>query len=418
LLLRHGGGVNRQDGHGRTPLHRAAWRGHSAVVEVLLQAGADASIRSRAGQTPLHEAESNGHAEAANRLEAAQADSARAKRTFNEPPAQRALGLERVRTHPVRPEAVTVAERATLHRWSLGETPEVLTGLQAQHAWFADIAADPQGEVFAVATPGNSIEVRRWDDLRVGGEFSWPTEGHHGAQALDFSPDGRWIAVADSCEQVHLVERATEKVVATEDAGERTYCVRFDPSSRLIATACSFQGGGFVRIDRIEKGRLVPVTQLDRSGHRTPAEQFVDTLVHLAFSPDGESLALFETSAIYHDARPEGWRGDVVMYEVSSWRVRWVASIDDRATGDPRSLAEAGHEMGFLAEVLFVDNETLACGATCGHVLYYRAADGQLVRRVRVHPEAPVVSLAVEASRRVVWAALGRGSGELVRVPD
>ncbi len=37
-----------------------------------------------------------------------------------------------------------------------------------------------------------------------------------------------------------------------------------------------------------------------------------DTSLHFAFSPDGGSLVLFETSANDHDARPKGWRGDVV----------------------------------------------------------------------------------------------------------
>ncbi|QDV36898.1 ankyrin repeat domain-containing protein [Tautonia plasticadhaerens] len=417
LLLREGAEADRQDGRGRTPLHRAAWRGQAEVVEVLLDAGADAGIRNKGGQTPRHEAESNGHEATAKRLEAAQGKSVRAEKVLTEPPARRSLALTKVRTHPLRPEAVTVADQAALHRWGLGEPPGVVTGLQAHHPWFTDMAVDPQGDVFAVTTPGQAIELRRWDDLRVVAQVACPTEGRSGWQALDFSPDGRWLAVAGSYELVRLIDRATGEVVATEEAGEGTCCVRFDPSSRLLATACSFQGGGHVRIDRIEGGRLVPVAELDRSDHRTPGKRFVDTLAHLAFSPDGGSLALFETSAIYPDARPMGWRGDVVVYEAGTWAQRWAASVDAEATGDGRNLAQAGHELGFLTEVLFVDDETLACGATGGHVLFYRVADGKLLRRVRVHPEAPVVSLALEPSGRAVWAALGVGGGTLARVP-
>ena len=77
----------------------------------------------------------------------------------------------------------------------------------------------------------------------------------------------------------------------------------------------------------------------------------------------------------------------------------------------------AGHEMGFFTELLFVDDETLACGATAGLVLFYRVADGALVRRERVHHEAPVVSLALEPSQQAIWVALGTGGGTLVRVP-
>jgi ankyrin repeat protein len=417
LLLREGAKANRKDGAGRTPLHFAAWRGWVEAVELLLGAGADPGLRDKGGRTPLHEARSLGREEITRRLEAAQGESARAERATVAPPAERALALMRVRAHPARPEAVTVAEHATLHRWALGESAEILAGLQAPHAWFNDAVIDPRAEVIAVGTPDETVELRRWDDFERVAEFALPAEERHGIQALDLSPDGRWLAVADSREQLHLIERSTGRVVATTDAGERTHCLRFDPSSSQIATACSFQGGGSVRIDRIEGGRLVHVKDLPRSDRRTSSHQFVDTLPHLAFSRDGRRLALFGTSAIGHDSRPRGWRGDVVMYELGSKTPRWIASIDARMTGDRRSLGRAGHEMGFLTEVLFVDDETLACGATRGHVLFFRVTDGRLIRKVQVHPKAAVVSLALEPSRGVLWAALGAGGGTLVRVP-
>lgn len=416
VLLRAGAEVDRRDGHGRTPLHRAAWRGRVEVVDILLGAGADPCARNNGGQTPLHEAESNGHEETAKRLTDAQGRSTRTDRILSDPPTGGLLDLTRIRIHPTRPEAVTVADEARLHRWTLGESPNCASGLQSHHAWFADIAVDPQGDVFAVATPDSTIELRRWNDLGLVDEILVDSENRGGLQALDISPDGRWIAVADSSERVRLIERATGRIVATQEAGERTYSIRFDPTSRLLAVACSFQGGAHVRIDRIEGGRLASATELDRSDHRTPGDRFVDTLAHLAFSPDGGSLALFETSAIYHDARPRGWRGDVALYDTETWSLRWSASVDAKATGDSRPLDLAGHEMGFLTEIAFVDDETLACGSTNGWILFYGVADGKLRERIQVHPEAPVASLAVDATRRTLWAALGTGGG-LVRVP-
>jgi ankyrin repeat protein len=418
LLLGQGARPDVPDGHGRTPLHRAAWRGQAAAIEELLRAGADPGIRNRDGQTPLHEAEFNGHQAVASRLRAARGEDAQAEKGVPERPSSQSLALMKVRIHPSRPEALTIAEQAVLTRWSLGETAEVRTSVQAGYPWFADLAVAPEGDLVAVTTTTDRIELRRWDDLGLEGMVACPTEGGHGLGALDISPDGRWIAVADSCEQVHLLDRTTGQVVATLEAGERTYAVRFDPTSRLLATACSFQGGGHVRIDRLgADGRWVPDRELARSDYRTPGKRFVDTLAHVTFSPDGGSLALFETSAIYHDTRPKGWRGDVVLYEVESGRLRWAVSIDAKATGDRRSLVQAGHEMGFLAEVQFLDDETVACGATRGTVLFYRVTDGKLVGKVCVHPEAPVVSLALDRQGSALWAALGQGGGELVRVP-
>lgn len=418
VFLRAGAEVDRRDVHGRTPLHRAAWRGHAEIIDILLGAGADPDLRNVGGQTPLHEAESSGREAVVKRLAVSLGGSARADRILSEAALTRImLGLTKIRMHPMRPEAIAVAEQATLFRWKLGEPPEVVAGLQSHHAWFPDLAAAPQSDLFAVTTLGQTIELRRWDDLRVEQEVSCPTAGPHGLAALDLSPDGRWIAVADSAEELHLIERATGRVVATQEAGERTYCVRFDPTSRLLAVACSFQGGGHVRIDRIDDGGLTAVAQLGRSDHRTPGKRFVDTLAHLAFSPGSGFLALFETSAIYHDARPRGWRGDVALYETGTWSLRWTASVDAKATGDARPLPQAGHEMGFLTEIVFVDDETLACGSTKGCVLFYRVSDGKLQGRVQIHPEAPVTSLAVDATRRTLWAALGAGGGTLVHVP-
>ncbi|KAH6955703.1 ankyrin repeat-containing domain protein, partial [Ilyonectria sp. MPI-CAGE-AT-0026] len=53
------------DEDGRTALHRAADRGHEAVVRVLLEKGADVTIKDKKGRTaqvaPLHCTAINGH---------------------------------------------------------------------------------------------------------------------------------------------------------------------------------------------------------------------------------------------------------------------------------------------------------------------------------------------------------------------
>ena len=395
LLLARGATPNVKEHESCTPLHFGAWRGKLKAVEELLRAGANPGIRDKSGKTPLHEAKATGRQEIMERLQDAQDRAAHCDMPVEKQTAPAAL--TRVRLHPGRFEAVTVAEGAVLTRWSLDEPPRMLTSLQADHAWFSDLAVPNDGEIFAVTTPENLIELRRWDDLRVVAEIVIQSEGESGLAAIDLSHDGRWIAVADSCERVHLIDRASGRLVATTDAGERTYCVRFDPSSGLLATACSYQGGGMVRIDKISEGELIPVTELWRSDTRTHGKALVDTLVRLDFSPDGGSLALFETSAIYHDARPRGWRGDVVLYETGTWEERRKASVNARATGDKRSLAKAGHEMGFLTEVLFLNGETLACGATHGIRSFLPCPKtAKLLRREQVHPEVPVVSLALD----------------------
>ncbi|XP_049944395.1 ankyrin repeat domain-containing protein 65-like [Schistocerca serialis cubense] len=74
-LLAAGADVGARDEEfGETALHWAAWRGHAAVVRLLLSAASDHNARDQGGQTPLHWAAQSGHAEAAAALLQAGAD--------------------------------------------------------------------------------------------------------------------------------------------------------------------------------------------------------------------------------------------------------------------------------------------------------------------------------------------------------
>ena len=52
--------INSRDKYKMTPLHWSAWKGHTQIVEFLLNKGADLAARTR-GQAPLHFASRSGH---------------------------------------------------------------------------------------------------------------------------------------------------------------------------------------------------------------------------------------------------------------------------------------------------------------------------------------------------------------------
>jgi len=68
-LLKEGADV-RWTGGGNTALHKAACYGHTRVVELLLEAGADPRAKDNYGKTPSDLARQNGHPELAAMLEA------------------------------------------------------------------------------------------------------------------------------------------------------------------------------------------------------------------------------------------------------------------------------------------------------------------------------------------------------------
>jgi uncharacterized protein len=77
LLVAHRANVNARRRDGMTALHAAAYRGHLKVIEALLRAGADATLRANgdsgahSGETPLDTAQAQGQTAAAEALRAA-----------------------------------------------------------------------------------------------------------------------------------------------------------------------------------------------------------------------------------------------------------------------------------------------------------------------------------------------------------
>jgi ankyrin repeat protein len=403
LLVEAGAEIDLPDTRlGRTPLHYAAFRGQTEVVEYLVAAGARRQPRDHAGQTPFHCARDNHHPETAERLR-------RAGGADSEPLAG-PLVATRVVAHPSWPEAVTVLEHAALGRWQRGDPPQLRATAVTSHSRIADLAVAPDGELLALAVPEPELELRRWDDLERAGSLPWPGSSAAGpraeSSAVAFSPDGRWLAVADgSDEHVHLIERATGRRTDRFEGGEWNSQLIIDPASRLLATVCLAQGEARVRIDALKgNGR--------RRGLHEELASFPGGLPRVAFSPDGERLAIL---AVREDADAgSGPPAELSLFSVIDGQRRWSVPLEGLpgvGAGDERADAR---QRG-CCDVAFSSPEEVVVGPTRGGLRLHNVRDGHLTRRLELPGGSVARAFAVSATGSFIWVVLG--SGALITVP-
>jgi len=325
-----------------------------------------------------------------------------------------------VRTHSTRPEALTLVQGAGLVKWSLAGDRLHPAASTASETPITALSAPPDSELFAVATLAGTIELRRWDDLSLAAPpLPAPAaEGNGSAQhditAIALSPDEQWLAIAREDDDIYLCDSRQGSSIAIAEGSDWTSTLAFSPQAQQLAIACSFPGGSYARVDALQAGELEPVYDFVRSNSQTPPADFVDALAHLAFSPDARWLALFETATLHHDKRGPGWRGNLALYSLETGTLQWCAPLDAGATGDRRSLNESGYEGGFYTELSFLNDSTLACGATDGKLLLYDLASGQVQRRLDLGRSASVRSLASD-STGTLWIVLA--DGELLAIP-
>ncbi len=327
-----------------------------------------------------------------------------------------------VRTHPTRPEALTLVNSAGLVKWSQVAGSLRPVARAASESPIITLSAPAASDVFAVATQAGTIELRRWDDLclvappRLAPATLDLEPGAADMTAIALSSDQAWLAIAREADDVYLCDGRQGDLIAVAEGSDWTSTLAFSPNGQQLAIACSFPGGSYARVDAVAAGQLEPVYDFVRSNCETPPDQFVDVLTHLTFSPDARCLALFETATTHHNQHSPGWRGNLALYSLETGQLQWCVAQDAATTGDRRSLPQSGYEMGFYTELSFLDPQTLACGAPRGMLLLYDVTSGRLQRRLNLGRAAGVRSLARD-STGTLWIVLT--DGELLAIrPD
>jgi hypothetical protein len=305
-------------------------------------------------------------------------------------------------TNPVREEAV-ILTTTHLVRWDLNDLSVPLAQVEHGRGWRPPLAVAADGDTFALPAPERHgpyeervIEIRRWDDFRLVNHFQIP-DSAVGLTAFAYSPDGRWLATADMYENVYLLHAVTGALGGVDHGGEFTSALSFSPNGKHLGALCTFQGGGFVGVWRVDgHGLRKPVIKMDRSSLRWRIHvdgsdgqmDFADTFGTLAFSPDTHLLAACAKS----DWCP--WHGEIAVYEVATGRPVWRTPLQARTGG-----GRLGSKILFAA-----DGSGVVYGSATGEITILGVVDGSPRRSVTARPGTDTSTLAADRQHRGVWA--------------
>lgn len=328
-------------------------------------------------------------------------------------------------------EALTVTETA-LTRWSLANHTATMLAQESTAPWeilrmmylqdgqqvyLGAVACDPDGECFALERPRPwlsteqepcVIELRRWDDfmpsrsLALSGSL-WELT------SLAISPDARWI-VAESGERIYLADYQAGSVSHCVYGSTWTTGLIFDPTSRFVAGVRSADGGGDLRLwrldpvehyvprplsaweqdfappDRVTGGTALTDVYgpLDRVGVPWPDRDLADTVGQAIFTYDSR-MVIFSLRSAYC---PGGY--ELVAYEVATGRRLWCAHGPDYLSGQ---------------FVLTPDGHHILAPAWDGNLHMFDIETGEPMQKLFLGLTEPVRALAFDQDGKTLWMA-------------
>lgn len=318
--------------------------------------------------------------------------------------------------HPSRDEALSLDyPNRRLIRWRLGERAERIGQIELGQSQPIFLERPDAGGSFLIAFADARVERRSWDAPDAA-EVLVPSRRNQAVEALDQPDDGSVVAIAEM-EALHLVGRAGTRTSLSHEVylrGDIVADLAFDPTGGLLAVAATGQGGGAIRLlSRGPHGFAVKFGELPHRDTVTPMEEFHDAVAQLAFSPDGRSLCVFESSWEFDWVFDfQAWRGNLLLWDTESGARRFCTVIEESLTGDLRTMEEVGFQNGYPSTPVFTrDGALVAVGVSAGQVLFFDAATGRLAgKRDVAGPEDNVCAVARghEANRLWAWVESGQ----------
>ena len=278
------------------------------------------------------------------------------------------------------------------------------------------ITGAPDGATFAMEQPNpgrfrwnNSgvLVLCRWDDFAPVREIDL-SDSWGEVTSLDASPDGRWL-VTEAAGRICLIDWLTGDASHIIYGGTVTTGLTFDPTSTFVAGVRSTDGGGSLRLWRLDPAdRYVPrplaqwergvappdhvrgstaltdmYGPLDRTGVEVSLNDIGDAEGATGFSPDS-SIVVFSVRSAYSPGKL-----DVSAYEVASGKRLWAVQGDDDLSS---------------RFVFTPDGRYLIAPTWSGDLLVYQTDTGKLEHRL---PSGlgPVRAAAFDHDGTTLWLA-------------
>jgi len=215
--------------------------------------------------------------------------------------------------------------------------------------------------------------VRRW--TLESGSSNAPVENVGSVQAMQWSPDGKSLAVVSPDKSLKVIDPAAGVTVAAEGSGPGAYSVAFAPDGKRVVFAAI--------------GKVAIVRELTSGKELARLTGHVASVNGVSWSPDGSAIVTASSDKT------------VRVWDSTSYAQRTVIDV-----GQPVQCV-----------VTRAGNLAIAAGATDGSLFFYALAGGPAVMRVSAHLDG-INSLAFTPDGSLLASGARDGTTQLFSMPD